>query len=126
MRMPSRTRPARIAVAATASLFALGLASAPSALSLEEPKAGHPSELFLKHCAECHGADGKAQTEQGKKLKAEVFADKGWREKKRSKADKLVNSVLNGHGKKMPSFKDKVSPEEAKSLVEKDVLGDWK
>ena len=124
--MSSRPRPVRLAVAAVASAFALGLASSPSAATLQAPAASHPSELFLKHCAPCHGADGKAQTDDGKRLKAEVFADAKWHEKKRPKKSKLVGSVLDGHGKKMPAFKDKLSPEEAQSLVEKDVLGPWK
>ena len=121
----SRIRPAHFSAIALSAVAAATLAALPAALA-ENASTKHPSDLFLKHCAECHGADGRAQTEDGKKLKAEVFAAPGWVEKKRSKADKLVVSVLNGHGKKMPAFKDKLTPEQAKQLVEKDVLGNWK
>jgi mono/diheme cytochrome c family protein len=107
----------------TATLALLALA--PAARS-EEPAAAHPSKLFLDHCAKCHGADGKAQTEDGKKFGADPFADARWHEKKKSKADKLIKSVAEGHGKKMPAFKDKLTAVEIKDLVEKDVLGDWK
>lgn len=120
-----RIRPCRLSSLALAAVTGVTLGALPGALA-RDASAKHPSDLFLKHCAECHGADGKAQTEDGKRLKAEVFAAPGWVEKKRSKADKLVLSVLNGHGKKMPAFKDKLTPEQAKSLVEKDVLGSWK
>lgn len=121
----TRVRPFRIFALTLSAVTAAILAAPPQALAEDAPEK-HPSDLFLKHCAECHGVDGKAQTEDGRRLKAEVFAAPGWVEKKRSKADKLVVSVLNGHGKKMPAFKDKLTPEQAKQLVEKDVLGDWK
>lgn len=108
------------ALATTLALLVL----APAARA-EEP-AAHPSKLYMDHCAKCHGADGKAQTEDGKKLGAEPFADPRWHEKKKSKADKLIKSVADGHGKKMPAFKDKLTAEQMKDLVEKDVLGEWK
>ena len=92
----------------------------------EEPVGVHPSPLFVEHCAKCHGADGKAETPEGRERHAEVFNDPKWQESKRKKADKLIASVTNGHGKKMPAFKDKLTPEEIRGLVEKDVLGPWK
>jgi mono/diheme cytochrome c family protein len=85
----------------------------------------HPSETFVKLCSECHGTDGKAQTPKGQERNAPVFADAKWRDKKRSKVDKLVKSVLEGRGKKMPGFKDQLSEEQARALIEKDVLADW-
>lgn len=108
----------------------LGVAFAAGAVRSDSPQAGepskHPSELFLANCAKCHGADGKANTEDGKKLGAEVFNNAKWQQKKRPKKEKLIKSVTEGHGKKMPAFKDKLTPEQIRSLVENDVLGDWK
>ena len=65
-------------------------------------------------------------TPEGQEKHAEVFNDPKWQESKRKKVDKLIASVTNGHGKKMPAFKDKLKPEEIRGLVEKDVLGPWK
>ena len=115
----------RIHRAVAAALSALAIVATAPLATAEEP-AAHPSKLFVEHCAKCHGEDGKAQTEDGKKFGADPFADPRWHEKKKSKADKLIKSVAEGHGKKMPAFKDKLSAEQIKELVEKDVLGDWK
>src|SRR5439155_7719916 len=61
----------------------------PAASRAEEPVGVHPSPLFVEHCAKCHGADGKAETPEGRERHAEVFNDPKWQESKRKKADKL-------------------------------------
>ncbi len=114
-------RGAAIGVLAAGLLSSFGAARTSRAAAAGKP----PSELFVTHCASCHGADGKADTADGKKLGAIAFADAKWREKKKSKVDKLIISVAEGRGKKMPGFKDKLKPEEIRAIVEKDVLGDW-
>lgn len=74
-------------------------------------------ELFVKHCALCHGKDGKAQSPAARKL--------GVKDLSGSKAtdSELEKQVIEGKkddrgNLKMPSFKDKFTPEEIKSLID--------
>lgn len=80
-------------------------------------RAGEPSELFVKNCAPCHSKDGKAQTPAAKKL--------GVKDLSLSKAsdDEIERRIREGKlpgekESKMPAFKDKLTAEEVKSLVE--------
>jgi cytochrome c6 len=91
---------------------ALGLLFAPTLRADEPPKR---SELFQTYCAQCHGEDGKAQTEEGKKKKARDFTNKKWQDSVSD--DQLVSSVTKGR-EKMPKFGKKISPEEIKSLIQ--------
>jgi cytochrome c553 len=73
-------------------------------------------------CASCHGADGKAQTKQGKKLKIRDYTDAAVQAE--LKDDEMLKAILEGvkeNGKeRMKGFKDELeNPEaEAKALVE--------
>ena len=79
-------------------------------------RAAGGDELFAKHCVSCHGKDGKAKTPAARKL--------GVKDLTQSKvADGEVEKQIT-YGKKdergnqkMPPFKDKLSPEEIRSLV---------
>ena len=73
-------------------------------------------ELFAKHCAICHGSDGKAQSYMARKLGVKDLAA--------SKAtdSEIIQRVTEGktddEGKvKMSSFKDRLTAAEIKSLV---------
>jgi len=74
-------------------------------------------ELFGKHCASCHGKDGKARTPIARQL--------GVKDLTQSKTSdgEIEKQVIEGKkdergNQKMPPFKDKLSPEEIKSLIE--------
>ena len=75
-----------------------------------------PQEIFEQRCAKCHGNDGKAQTRKGRELKAKDFTRPKFQQ---HTADKeIVDTITNGIRKrKMPAFKDKLSPEEIQALV---------
>ena len=82
-------------------------------LSLRAASAG---ELFTMHCVPCHGKDGKAQTPVARKL--------GVKDLTQSKATdgEMEKQITEGKkddrgNQKMPPFKDKLSPEEIKSLI---------
>lgn len=81
----------------------------------------HPSELFKKNCAKCHGDNGKADTMRGRHLKARNFTDAEWQ------ADvtnaQLIKSVTDGKGDDMPPWGKKLTPEQIESLVKNDVRG---
>jgi len=80
----------------------------------------HPSELFKKYCAKCHGDDGKAQTMKGKNLKARNFTDAEWQADETDA--ELIQSVTEGKDE-MPPFGKKLTPEQIESLVKNDVRG---
>jgi cytochrome c553 len=99
----------KIAVATVALAFASGAAYAASA-----------SENWENSCASCHGADGKAQTKQGKKLKIRDYTDaKVQAELKDEEMVKAILEGVKGEGGKerMKGFKDDLSEQEAKDLV---------
>jgi len=79
-------------------------------------RAASGEELFVKYCALCHGKDGKAQNPTARKL--------GVKDLSESKATDSEIEKQVSEGKKddrgnlkMPSFKDKFTPEEIKSLI---------
>ena len=81
---------------------------------------GSPAERTWKaKCAACHGDDGKAQTDQGKKMgMKDLTAAKDLTD------DKIKNAIMNGikeekDGKKkeMDAFKDKLRPDQVDALI---------
>ncbi len=90
--------------------FALGIAvvalMAVPAMAAEDGKA-----LFESKCAMCHGKDGVAKPfAKG----AGNFNDPKWQAAKPEAA--IVQTVTDGKGK-MPSYKDKLKPEEIKAIA---------
>lgn len=98
----------KIAIAGFALAFTAGAARAATA-----------AEIWENSCASCHGADGKAQTKQGKKLKVRDYTDP--KVQAELKDDAMLTAILDGvkeNGKeRMKGFKDEVSEAEAKDLV---------
>ncbi len=72
------------------------------------------SELWKAHCSKCHGDDGKADTEEGKKKGARNLTNGKWQ--KTISDDRMTRSITRGRDK-MPSFGKELSPEEIKALV---------
>ncbi len=77
----------------------------------EEPKR---SALFTEYCVVCHGADGKAQTEEGKKKMARNLTDARWQASVSD--ERLHNSIRRGRDN-MPSFGKKLNEEQIKALI---------
>src|SRR5438067_6262524 len=64
-------------------------------------------------CASCHGADGKGDTDQGKKAGIPNYTDAGFQKSKTD--DQLKSTITNGvktDKGEMDGFKDKLSAEE--------------
>lgn len=78
------------------------------------------AENWENSCASCHGADGRGQTKQGKKLKLRDYTDA--KVQAEMKDEEMVKAILDGvteNGKeRMKGYKDELSPEDAKALVE--------
>jgi mono/diheme cytochrome c family protein len=73
-------------------------------------------------CASCHGDDGKAATEQGKKMGMGDITQAAWQ---KEFTDEKIKSVVtdgfkrekNGKHQEMDSFKDKLRPDQLDALV---------
>lgn len=69
-------------------------------------------------CASCHGADGKAETDQGKKAGIPNYSDSAFQ---KSKTDGQLKSAIANGAKtdkgEMEGYKDKLSGEEIDNLV---------
>ena len=74
---------------------------------------------FDKHCAKCHGPDGKGQTRMGKQAGAKDYTDaKVQAEMDDAKAFKSIKEGQKVNGKEaMKPFGDKLSDDEIKALV---------
>lgn len=70
--------------------------------------------LFAKHCATCHGKDGRAKTFKAKFNHARDLTDAKWQADVSD--ERLFNSISAGRGK-MPAFNKKFSKAEIDALV---------
>ncbi len=65
-------------------------------------------------CARCHGLDGNALSPTGARLPGRVLADRRWLASR--KDEDLLAAILKGKGA-MPSFRYKLTQEEAERLL---------
>lgn len=77
------------------------------------------AENWSKHCASCHGKDGKGQTKAGKISGAKDMTDPAYQAA--LKDDKMFTSVKNGMKEKgvdvMKPFANKLTDDEIKALL---------
>ena len=99
-------------------LFVVMAAFGLSAYGSDTPE--HPSELFKKNCAKCHGEQGNAATARGRQLRARNFTDAEWQAGVTNA--ELIKSVTEGKDD-MPPWGKKLTPEQIESLVKNDVRG---
>ena len=73
-------------------------------------------DVWDHRCTFCHGADGQGHTKKGKEYKAPNFKRDRWQ--KHTTDDEIVSAITDGVRKtKMPSFKEKLSAEEIRSMI---------
>jgi cytochrome c553 len=74
---------------------------------------------YEKHCAKCHGPDGRGQTKMGKQSGAKDYTDaKVQAEMTDEKALKSIKEGQKVNGKEaMKPFGDKLSDDEIKALI---------
>ena len=96
-------------------LLSLGLLMAFAAASF----AAEAKDNWTKHCAKCHGADGKGETKMGRQSGAKDYTDaKVQADLKDENAIKIIKEGLTDKGKKkMDPYADKLSEDEIKALV---------
>ena len=76
--------------------------------------AADAAELFSRHCAKCHGKDGKAKGFKAKTTGTRNLTHPQWQD--RVSDERIFNSINNGKGR-MPAFGKKLSETEIDSLV---------
>lgn len=103
-----KTKPFKTLIATVAITSALNLASGADA-----------TELWGKHCASCHGKDGRGQTKMGAKAGVKDYTDAKIQDA--MKDDAAFKSVRDGLKEKdkelMKPFAEKLSDDEIKSLI---------
>jgi mono/diheme cytochrome c family protein/uncharacterized membrane protein len=72
-------------------------------------------EQFRKHCAKCHGADGTGSPARDRLPALPDFTDASWQTQQEDA--RLLAGILDGKGKEMPPWRDKISEEQARGLV---------
>jgi mono/diheme cytochrome c family protein len=81
----------------------------------DDPKT---ARTWKAKCGSCHGADGKGDTEQGRKAKVANFSSPEWQ---KSKSDADIKSAIENGKKKgdveMEPYKDKLEPAQIDTLV---------
>lgn len=86
-----------------------------ASLSLARAEVDKKTERTWKSkCASCHGADGAAQTDQGKKLAVKDYTSAQFQSGHTDEA--LKKAIIEGQGKEMPAYKD--LGEQADQLVQ--------
>lgn len=94
--------------------FGVVLTSRPMTGEASRSSARSAAELYTKHCASCHGKDGRAKTVKAKLKHARDLTDPVWQD--RATDERLFNTIMNGK-QKMPAFGKKLSEQEINSLV---------
>lgn len=75
------------------------------------------AQLYARHCASCHGADGRAKTSKGRFSHARDLTDAKWQDDVTD--ERIFNSIMNGRNVRgnMPAFSDKLKEKDADDLV---------
>ena len=94
----------------TAACATAGRATAARA---EDP----PTEVWTAKCKSCHGPDGRAQTQMGKKESIVDMSQPAWQQAQ-TDAD-IREFIVDGspRNKKMKAYKDKLTPQQIDALV---------
>jgi mono/diheme cytochrome c family protein len=89
------------------------------ALAVNTVHAVDVGAAYAKHCASCHGKDGKGETKAGKKAKAVDLTDAAYQQKFTDEQafNDIKNGRKDGDREQMKPFADKLSDEEIKALV---------
>ena len=106
----SRTRTRKRMGGGAGLLLAAGLLAASDAQGQEAKR----SAAWQTYCMACHGPDGKAQTEEGKKKGARNLTDPRWQA---TVSDARLESSVKRGRDKMPSFGKKLTEEQVRALV---------
>ena len=96
------------------SLIAPDCGRAAAAMAIATESQSAEVALYGKHCASCHGKDGRSKTFKAKFNKARNLTEPGWQDAVSD--ERIFNSIANGRGK-MPAFSKKLNDAQIESLV---------
>jgi mono/diheme cytochrome c family protein len=82
--------------------------------TLTADKQPSAAALYARHCASCHGKDGRAKTFKAKFNHARDLTDPLWQDEVSDEG--LYNSIMNGK-KKMPAYRKKLSEAQVNSVI---------
>ena len=87
--------------------------------SVVSVRAADVKENWDKHCAKCHGSDGKGKTKMGEKLAVKDYTDAKVQDKMKDDAmiKAIKEGVKDGDTTKMKAFGDVLSDDEIKALI---------
>jgi cytochrome c553 len=104
----------KIQIRLIAAIIGLGCAAFAS-----DARAADAKENWDKHCAKCHGPDGKGQTKMGQKAGAKDYTDP--KVQAALKDDQAIKAIKDGFkdkdGKQVMKPAEGLSDEEIKALV---------
>jgi mono/diheme cytochrome c family protein len=80
-------------------------------------KTSSAPQLYARHCASCHGADGRSRTSKGKFSHARDLTDAKWQDDVTD--ERIFNSIMNGRNVRgnMPAFSDKLDERDVDEMV---------
>lgn len=104
-------------IAAACAVLAVLCAWQSSSVAQEsaDEKKERVKELFVQHCARCHGRDGRGKTKLGEILQPPDFTDADWWKGGRSDA-RLRSAIAEGKGE-MPAFAKKLKRADIAALA---------
>lgn len=94
------------------SICLINLSTAPTAAARTSVSSSQAA-IYSRHCAACHGADGRARTAKGKRAGATDFTSNDWN----TDEARGIRIITNGKSE-MPSFKRKLTAGEIRSVFE--------
>ena len=83
-------------------------------LFADDKQIGKGRQLFQEQCVGCHGPDGRAQTDMGKKVGAADLTSATIQQQ----SDSKLETVIKDGKEKMPAFNSKLSDDEIRSVLQ--------
>lgn len=78
---------------------------------------GDAERQWKGKCAPCHGKDGKAQTEKGKKMKIVDMTTPEFKRKTDAELRKAILEGVDNGDQQMDPYKEELTPEQVDDLV---------
>lgn len=103
-----------LAAALVSAALMCAASGAPPPAGRVQRRAPAAAALYRKHCASCHGKDGRARTLDGKLNKARDLTVAPWQETVTD--ERLFNTITHGL-RRMPAYGGKLSRRQIESLV---------
>lgn len=104
-------------IAIISAATAVALAAIPgnrsSAAAATAISGGESRSLYRQHCSRCHGADGHANTREGRRTEADDLTEDSVRS---MPVERMTRIIRNGKGD-MPGFGKKLNAAQIASLV---------